>query len=251
MLGVSIAPRRVFGVHVNGLGEGTHDIWVCRAHPGSSGIRIESIERFVDLPGGVPDAAGAARALVGKICEAPRSAWGFDAPFGVATAGSGPGGRMRRTESEHGINVAPAVTGKWMQAQILEPLARASQVCVLPLQTLPLVVAGMPQVMSAGVASTYLLEVAPAALVRALRLDGLELPDVDDAERARGLRELSAHGLVRPMARALREKVAAAAGGGGLASLYCAIAAWRGYRGYDHVSLHLDADYAREGFIYC
>jgi len=249
---VSIAPRRVFGVHVDGLGEGTHDIWVCRAHPGSDGIRIESIERLVDLPGGAADAAGAARTLVGKIREAPRSAWGFDAPYGTVVEGSAPEGGRRRTEIERGVEVAPAATGDWMQTQILGPLAKIPQVCVLPQEAPPLVVAGMPQAMSAGTASTYLLEVAPAALVRELRADGLELPAAGAGERARGLRELSAHGLVRPMSRVLRERAAAdASAAGGLAALYCALAAWRGYRGYDHAALHLDADYAREGFIYC
>lgn len=241
----------MFGVHVDGLCDGTHDLWVCRAHPGADGIRIESIERLVDLPGGMPDAAGAARTLVGKISEAPRSAWGFDAPFGDVVGAPQGEGRLRRTEIERGVDAAPAETGKWMQARLLEPLAQASQVCVLPLEALPLVVTGMPQAMAAGAASTYLLEVAPAALVDVLRAEGVELADTDRTERARSLRALSAHGLVRPMARALRQKTAADGGAGGLAALYCALAAWRGYRGYDHAALHLDADYAREGFIYC
>lgn len=236
---------------MDGIGDSAPDIWVCRAHPGADGIRIESIERLVDLPGGVADAAGAALALVGKIREAPRSAWGFDAPFGDVVEGSDSEVRPRRTETERGVRASPAEAGKWMRRQLLEPLAQASHVCVLPWQTLPLVVAGMPQAMLAGVASTYLLEVAPVALVGVLRAGGLELLDADSADRARGLRELSAHGFVRPMARALRERVVADAGAGGLASLYCALAAWRGYRGYDHAALHLDAEYAREGFIYC
>jgi len=236
---------------VAGLGEGTHDIWVCRAHPGADGIRVESVERLADLPGGEADPAGAARSLVGKIRDAPRSAWGFDAPFGGVAGGSGHEGSLRRTEKERGVDVAAAETREWMQTQLLDPLAQTSQVCVLPREALPLVVAGMPAAMTASVASTYLLEVAPDALVSVLRAEGLQLPDADDAERGHGLRELSAGGFVRPMARTLRGRVAAEAGAGGLASLYCALAAWRGYRGYDHAALHLDAEYAREGFIYC
>jgi len=241
----------VFGVHVDGLADGTHDIWVCRAYPGADGIRVESIERLVDLPGGVGDAAGAARALLAKIREAPRSAWGFSAPFGGVAEGAGSGQRQRRTEIERATDTSPAAAGRWMQDQLLSALAQVEQVCVLPLAAPPLVVPGMPPAMIAGVPSTYLLEVAPSALVRVLRADGLELPDADDAARSRGLRELAAHGLVRPMVRALRERAASDAGAGGLAALYCALAAWRGYRAYDHAALHLDADYAREGFIYC
>jgi len=239
---------------VDGVGHGTHDIWVCRAHPGSGGIRIESIERLIDLPGGVPEAKAAACSLVAKVREAPRSAWGFDAPFGGALPGPGEEGGVRLTERERGVAETPAAAGRWMQARILEPLAATSQVCVLPLQIAPLAVAGMPPAMAAGVASTYVLEVAPAALVEALRAEGLDLPAVgqsDDATRLRGLRELSAAGLVRPMARGMRQRVAADAGAGGLAALYCALAAWRGYRGYDHAALHGNADYAEEGFIYC
>ncbi len=248
---MSIAPRRVFGVHVDGLGKGAHDIWVCRAHPGGDGIRIESIERLVDLPGGVPEGEGAARTLVGKIREAPRSAWGFDAPFGEVPAAAGRPESRRRTEVERDVGAAASATGEWMRGELLSPLLQASQVCVLPREAMPLAVVGMPPAMTAGVASTYLLEVAPTALVRMLRAEGLKLPNAGESERAQGLRQLAAHGLVRPMTRSLRGRVVADAGRGGLTALYCALAAWRGYRGYDHGVLHQDEDYAREGFIYC
>ncbi len=241
----------MFGVHVGGLIDGAHDIWVCRAHPGVDGIRVESIERLADLPGGVPDATGAALTLVSKIREAPRSVWGFSAPFGDALENSGGEEGLRRTETERGVGVASSGQGTWMQDQLLSALAEVSQVCVLPQAAPPLIVAGMPPAMISTVASTYLLEVAPAALVKVLRAEGLELPDADEAARKRGLRELSTGGFVRPMARALRDRAASDAGASGLGALYCALAAWRGYREYDHADLHGDADYAREGFIYC
>ena len=114
-----------------------------------------------------------------------------------------------------------------------------------------MVVAGMPAAMIAGAASTYLLEVAPSALTALLRAEGMEVADSDEADRMRALREMSAAGLVRPMARAMRQRIAEDEGAGGLAALHCALAAWRGYRGYDHAALHLDAEYAREGYIYC
>jgi hypothetical protein len=227
----------------------THDIWVCRAHPGADGIRVESLERLLDLPGGVPDGAGAARALVDKIRDAPRSAWGFSAAFGRPGPNpdaAGIAGRpSRRTETDHGLAARPDVAGAWMREGVLQPLAAASHVCVLPLDQLPLVTPGMPAAMVAGAATTYLLEVAPDALATALTSEGVDLHP--DAPRE-ALRELTQYGLVRPMARALREQ---ALREGGWSALLCAIAAWRGYRCYDHGALHADAVYAHEGFIYC
>lgn len=248
MLGVSPAPRRVFGVHVAGTAAAHHDIWVCRAHPGSEGIRVESIERLADLPGGAADPPGAGRSLVGKIREAPRSAWGFDAAFGAADDARA----LRRTESERSAPASRTEAREWMRENILQPLAATEQVCALPLDSPPLITAGMPAGMVARAASTYLLEVDGDALARALGAEGVELAHGDDVERKTSLRTLAAHGAVRPMARALRQKlIDTETAAGARAALYCAVAAWRGYRTYDHAALHADADFAREGFIYC
>jgi hypothetical protein len=230
----------VFGVHVALTGD-THAIWVCRAHPGNDGIRVESIERLVDLPGGAESLDGAAEALVTKIAEAPRSAWGFDAPFGRAPEG-------RRTDGERGVAPAPAEATDWVANGVLDPLRSNAQVCVLPLQPAPLITEGMPPEMIARAASTYLLEVSPAALREQLRDEGVSPPAGDPDSRRAGLRSLAQAAQVRPMARALRERIL---DDGGLDALLCAVAAWRGYRGYDHGVLHAVPEYAQQGYIYC
>lgn len=240
MKGLSISPRRVFGVHVALDGQ-SHAIWVCRAHPGNDGIRVESIERLVDLPGGATSLDGAADALVTKISEAPRSAWGFDAPFGQASEG-------RRTDRDHGVEPHPPEVAEWLSAAVLDPLRARSQVCMLPLQPAPLITDGMPAEMIARAPSTYLLEVSPQALCTQLSREGTEPPRGNADARRVGLRNLAGAAQVRPMARALRERVLE---DGGLAALLCAVGAWRGYRNHDHGALHTVPEYAEQGYIYC
>jgi hypothetical protein len=80
---VPVSPRRVFGVDFSAARNAGDRTWVCRAHPGSDGIRIESVDPLSALPGGAVDLAPAMRALVGKVGEAPRSAWGFDFSFAL------------------------------------------------------------------------------------------------------------------------------------------------------------------------
>jgi len=93
MTGVPVSPRRVFGVDFSAAIDAGRHIWVCRAHPGSDGIRVESVDPLVELPGGARGRDEALQALAQKVLEAPRSAWGFDFPFalpmGVLTATEG------------------------------------------------------------------------------------------------------------------------------------------------------------------
>ncbi len=103
MIGVPIAPRRVFGVRFSGCDDAGSRTWVCRAHPGAGGVRVERVARLAELPGGVAEREPALRVLLGKILEAPRSAWGFDFPFGLprgvdARPGDG-GGSSRLRDS--------------------------------------------------------------------------------------------------------------------------------------------------------
>ena len=83
MIGVPVSPRRVFGVDFSGARDAGKHIWVCRAHPGDEGVRVESVDPVAKLPGGARQRDRALAALTQKISEAPRSAWGFDFPFGL------------------------------------------------------------------------------------------------------------------------------------------------------------------------
>lgn len=80
---VPVSPRRVFGVDFSAALDAGKHIWVCRAHPGASGIRIESVDPLAELPGGAVQRDDALRALVQKVVESPRSAWGFDFSFAL------------------------------------------------------------------------------------------------------------------------------------------------------------------------
>ena len=83
---VPVDPRRVFGVDFSAARDAGNHIWICRAHPGSDGIRVESIDPLSELPGGAVDREVALPALVQKVTESPRSAWGFDFSFGLPQA---------------------------------------------------------------------------------------------------------------------------------------------------------------------
>lgn len=108
MKGVPVTPRRVFGVAFSDAEDSGRHTWVCRAHPGSGGVRVESVDRLCDLPGGEVDRRAAFRALVAKVLDAPRSAWGLDFAFGLPEAaverllGNGP------VIDEEGRDPAPA-----------------------------------------------------------------------------------------------------------------------------------------------
>lgn len=80
---VPVRPRRVFGVDFSAARDAGKHIWVCRAHPGANGIRIESVDPLAELPGGAVQRDAALRALVQKVIGSPRSAWGFDFSFAL------------------------------------------------------------------------------------------------------------------------------------------------------------------------
>jgi hypothetical protein len=232
MTGVPIPPRRVFGVHLAACAPERLEAWLCRAHPGTDGIRIEGIERFENLPGGSTVPAQAAAALVLKISEAPRSAWGFDAPF-VASASS---------------DAPESQAGSWLRDHVLTPLRHQGKTCALPLDPLPRGARGMPPAMQAAIASTYLLQVSAPLLRERLVSEGLELPELGDADWGAALRRMAAADLVRPMARRLRQPLLEDDPGARTA-LLCALGAWRGYRLHDHAALHGGAA-AQDGFVY-
>jgi hypothetical protein len=83
MVGVPVSPRRVFGVDFSAAVDAGRHIWICRAHPGRDGIRVESVDPLDELPGGARNRDAALSSLVQKVIEAPRSAWGFDFSFGL------------------------------------------------------------------------------------------------------------------------------------------------------------------------
>ncbi|MGD8328694.1 MAG: DUF429 domain-containing protein [Acidobacteriota bacterium] len=173
---VPVSPRRVFGVDFSAARDAGDHTWLCRAHPGSDGIRIESVDPLSALPGGAVDLAAAMRALVGKVTESPRSAWGFDfsfalpaevldviapaartygaqldvvASFGDADAlrercaAAVPGGESRRrTDNEASTTFSPYNLRIYKQTyhgmvDVLRALHGRPEVAILPLDSLP------------------------------------------------------------------------------------------------------------------
>lgn len=288
MKGVPVPPRRVFGVDFSGAVDAGDHIWVCRAHPGEGGVRIESVDPLSGLPGGAAERDEALRALVSKVADAPRSAWGFDFPFALpaglladraagwrgqlaAVAGlEGPealrdacvaaaGSELRRpTDDETATPFSPYNLRMYKQtyygmAELLAGLHGRPGVAVLPFDPLPEMMEGAPQQGGARPAHIYLLEVCPASLVRGLGWAGDPYKGTGDGARRRRellLRRLVDAELVRPVRREPRRVVAEDAEGNGLDAVLAAVAAWRGCHRYDHGVLRFDERYAVEGHVY-
>lgn len=287
----------MFGVDFSAARDAGKHIWVCRAHPGEDGIRIESVDPLSDLPGGAAPRAEAMPALVAKVIESPRSAWGFDFCFALpaamidalapAAAGhatqlevmslwhdaatlrarcrqAGEGRELRRrTDREARAPFSPCSLRMYRQTfhgmvHVLRPLRRRPEVAVLPFDRLAATADDgerLPFNRAAGGQQphVYLMEVRPASLLRALELPASGYKGLGAgpaAGRQAIFRHLTAAGLVRPTARALRRRIIEQPGGDALDAVLAAVSAWRGYRGHDHAALRQDADFGREGFVY-
>jgi hypothetical protein len=173
---VPVSPRRVFGVDFSAARDAGDHIWVCRAHPGADGLRLESVDPLSSLPGGAVAREDAHRALVQKVIESPRSAWGFDFSFAlprsllaslapaVSTYGrhldvvaaygdpetmrsrcneASPAGELRRkTDAEASTPFSPYNLRIYKQTyygivDVLRPLRPRAEVAVLPFDLLP------------------------------------------------------------------------------------------------------------------
>ncbi len=279
MLGVSVLPRRVYGVSLGFGEEAGRDSWVCRATPGADGIRIESVASIATMPGGATRRDDAYRVLTAKLLEVPRSAWGIDAPF------SSPLRKPREAPvatgiSEHWLTLLSAA----MEADsldeflassvvadragdrgrlerlyrvargVLAPARAQGPVAVLPFDPLPLLPAGTPPAMLARAPSIYVLEVLPSRLLEVLeRETGGPVNGSSRAPEGREtlLRLLHSGGQIRPMARKLRAQIVESDGGRAFDAVLAAVAAWRGYRTHDHSRLHADPRTGHEGHVYC
>ena len=136
--------------------------------------------------------------------------------------------------------------------EVLIPASRSNRVAVIPQAPLPLLPSGTPPEMAARAPSTYILEVDAGACWRRLSTEArapLARRDGDAQEREALLRQLVALELVRPLRRALRQRIAAHATA--LDAVLDTVAAWRGYRLFDHSALHAEPRYRAEGHVYC
>lgn len=271
MATLPVAPRRVFGVALDaGADSGSHT-WVCRGTPGGDGLRVESVDPLTELPGGVAERSAAHRVLLAKILEAPRSVWGIDLPLGIPLeevpapaplhqaspwregwvgdvrhcarwpeAGE-PG--HRRTERERGMAPASWAVRQLGVAGLLLPLLAQTSVAVLPFDPLPLLPPGAPPQMAGRLPSIFVVEVAPRALLGAA---GIAAGDPESV-----LRALVAAQLVRPLARALRRRIAEGRAERSLDAVLAAVAAWRASRRDDLAALTRDPHYGREGYAFC
>lgn len=245
--------------------------WVCRGTPGADGLRVESVDPLAELPGGQIERAAAYRVLLAKVLEAPRSAWGFDFPFGIARrerpATAAPhlaapwrdgwlqdlrtlaGGDLsgsppaRRTELELHIDAAGWERRRIAVGGLLQPLTSQVSVAILPFDALAVAPPGTPPAMLARMPSIHVFEADPGAMLRVLGVAGQDATAV--------LRSLTEANVVRPMARALRQRIIGSTGGRGLDAVLVAVAAWRASRRPDHAVLTRDPQYGREGYVYC
>ncbi len=295
---VPVSPRRIFGVDFSAARDAGDRIWVCRAHPGSEGVRVESVDPLSALPGGAVARDDAMRALVQKVIESPRSAWGMDFSFALpralmdalAPAVQNYGGQLdtvaaygdpdamragcvdaapgrelrRRTDDEAVTPFSPYNLRIYKQTfygmrDVLRPLRARPEVAVLPFDRLPAAEAAggdrLPfnRPASGAAPHVYLMEVCPASVLRSLGhpADGYKGGGEESLQKRRGILSLvTGEGLVRPMARSLRERIAGDENGDAVDAVLAAVGASRGIRDNDHAVLRSDPAYAAEGFVY-
>ena len=297
---VPVSPRRVFGVDFSAARDAGSHIWVCRGHPGGDGVRIESLDPLDGLPGGATDRDAALQALVQKIVESPRSAWGIDFSFALPQpvvaaldpqaleAGfgaladlvaafesaddfrqrcieAGDGTELRRrTDDETATPFSPYNLRIYKQtyhgiSSVLRPLRSRREVAVLPFDPLPGAAEGPGERLPFHRAApgraphVYVMEVCPASVLGALDYprEGYKGAAAEKTEQRKLLLgRLVDDGLVRPVERDLRRRVASDESGDALDAVLAAVGAWRGYRDYDHAALRSDPVYAAEGFVY-
>lgn len=287
-------------MHLDVEPDGGRRTWVCRAHPGEDGVRVESVDRLDDLPGGFEGFDAASRSLVAKILDAPRSVWGLDFAFALPLAAHGAavkrslaGGvadpisadwrmsldRVLELTEEADLEPAcdPDSLSAWSRgatspgsgvrqedlrralrgiAGVLVPLLARSSVVVLPMDPLPVIPAGTPPAMAARAPSIFVLEVdAFRRLAAGDRADPArdggahEDAEIDSHEaRSAALETLHAEGMVRPMQRALRLRIAEDPGA--LLATSAAAGAWHGFRSVDHASARRDPRLSGQGYPY-
>ena len=300
MTPVPVSPRRVFGVDFSAAKDAGSRTWVCRGHPGADGVRIESVDPIDALPGGATAREEAFRALVQKIVESPRSAWGLDFCFGLpqpVAMGIGTGAAptelnvslenvaacsdadefrrrcadaadgaelRRRTDDEAATPFSPYNLRIYKQTfhgmtSVLKPLRSRNEIAVLPFDRLPEMADSSGRRLpfhhaaSGRAPHIYLMEVCPASVLKALEYPDKGYKRADERSRRQRLellQRLVRDGLVRPVARQLRDRITDDANGDALDAVLAAVGAWRGYRGVDHSVLHANPLYAAEGFVY-
>ena len=243
--------KRVAGVDFSCAREAGKNIWIAEGVVTGAGVKIESLSRAADLPGGKTAFAPAMAALVEQVSTLTDHVVGFDFPFSlparlVAEADwpsfvrgfasdfhtsdsfrefcrARTGGReyKRATDTEARVPWCVYNLRLYRQTwagirQVLHPLIEDDRARIIPIQK-PL--AGKP----------VIAEICPASTLKA---EGLYVPYKgrgEDFQRARELilRQMTRRGLLSPVRGRLRDMILNNPGGDALDAVLSAIAAAR------------------------
>lgn len=242
---------RVAGVDFSGAREAGKNIWIAAGDVTASGVRIDSLHRAADLPGGAKEFSPAIDALVAHVATLSDHIIGFDFPFSLpanlieqptwlsfvrsfAAAYAEPEGfrehcrsitggkeHKRKTDTEARVPWCAYNLRLYRQTwagirHVLFPLVKNNRVRVIPMQSEQ---AGKPLV----------AEICPASL---LKREGLYNPYKGRGPEPRAAREdivrtLTRRKLLAPLRGNLRSSVLDNSGGDALDAVLSALAAAR------------------------
>jgi hypothetical protein len=240
---------RVAGVDFSGAREAGKNIWIAGGDVTPAGVRIDSLHRAADLPGGAKEFTPAINALVAHVATLTDHIIGFDFPFSLPAdligqrtwpsfvrsfahdyaepeafrdhCRSVTGGKehKRKTDTEARVPWCAYNLRLYRQTwagigHVLFPLMKNNRVRVIPMQT-------------EQVGKPLIAEICPASL---LKREGLYNPYKGRSPALRAAREdivqsLTRRGLLAPIRGGLRRTVLDNPGGDALDAVLSAIAA--------------------------
>jgi hypothetical protein len=267
-------PDRVYGVDFSGAQDAGKRIWIASGTAEGDALRIDECRRGDDLPGSGKSRDACLTALRKLIRSRKASAFGLDFPFGLPrplvrqtgwdafvlsfpseypnpdrfrrTCREAAGGRelKRATDREARTPFSAYNLRLYRQTyygirDVLHPLVRDRQACVLPMQK---TAADRP----------WILEICPAST---LKQAGLYMPYKGRTEehrtaRASILEHLECTGALSVPASSLRSKLLDDRGGDALDSVIGALATFRALCSPDLLAVGHESPYGVEGFVY-
>jgi hypothetical protein len=258
----------VLGVDFSGAADAGRATWIARGVAWPKGLEVQEVLPAAELPGGGPARETSLRALIALIA-ASGAVCGLDFPFAVARSlmraedwaafadgfaarypsaeafrddcrERAQGRELRRlTDREAKTPFSPSNLRMFKQTfygirDLLAPLVRAGQACVLPMQS------------PAG-RRPLLLEVCPASTLKSLGLYSPYKGKSPARARAAVVDTLVASGVLRPCPPPVRERILADGRGDALDAVLAAVAC---ARALDRPAFSFARDHLVEGYVF-
>jgi hypothetical protein len=268
-------PHHIYGIDFSGAQDAGNKIWIARAIPDGEGFLIQECFKARDLPNSGRVLKGCLPALVNLVKCHPNAVFGFDFPFGLPASlvqentweefvlafptrfkdpddfkklcftGAGDRELRRQTDNEAYTPFSPYNLRIYKQTyygirEILTPLVRNIQACVLPMQ-------------KPSIAKPWVLEICPASTLRALGLGGILYKGRSEnhkGNRRRILETIERIGPTQIAQAEIKQTIIEDNGGDALDSVIAAMAAFNAIQNEDPLIPDDNGYWKIEGYIY-